>query len=51
MNTCMRFVSVLFWKIAHIWKTLFTRFKLTGRKRTSVCPLRYDLKKLCIKRT
>lgn len=35
----------VFWKIDHIWKTLFTRFKLMGRKRASVCPLRYDLMK------
>lgn len=45
MNKCMRFASVLFWKIDHNMETL-TVFKSMGRRGGSVCRVLYGLSKL-----
>lgn len=41
MNTCLRFVSVLFLEDRSHMETLFTGLKLTGRKGGSVCRVWY----------
>lgn len=32
MSLCTSFVSVLFWKIDHIWKRYFKQIKMAGRE-------------------